>query len=183
MSEQSRRELGKNKNHSREAVMARARPASERSEQSRRCLIIERHKWETGAYKHQLQFPLDAARAFFGPDANDIEVQIRIFRPSTAPSPILQANLTVSRRYRQSATRRTNRVRAIGKIPLSFVFFEETEQAGVYDVWWEKDMAIIAAHFHRWQQAKSNQYGRGRLWLIVAAPVPRVISRVGQGVH
>jgi hypothetical protein len=154
--------------------MARART----QEPERRCLIVERHDWETGAYAHQLQFPLDAARTFFGPDANDIDVQIRMFDPSDDANPFLHAELTVSRRYGQSATRRTNRVPEIGDIPPSFVFFEESDQPGVYDLWWEIDKAIVAATFHPWRQARSNQYGRGRLWLIVPAPVLRVIARV-----
>lgn len=157
-----------------------ARRARSRGSQplARRCLVIERHDWETGAYGHQLQFPLQAAGTFFGPDASDIIVRIRIFDPADDPAPVFEADLTVSRRYGQSATRRTNRVREIGVIPRSFIFFEETDQPAVYDIWWDIDMGIVGAAFHPWHQARSNQHGRGRLWLIVPAPVPRIITRV-----
>jgi hypothetical protein len=30
------------------------------------CLIVERHRWETGGSEQQLQFVLDLAREFFG---------------------------------------------------------------------------------------------------------------------
>jgi hypothetical protein len=106
--------------------MGRARSTPGRTvAQGLRCLIIERHDWETGAYTHQLQFPLDAARTFFGPDAADMTIHVRMFDPPEDAVPFLQDDLTVSRRYGQSGTRRTNRLPAIGDIPPSFVFFEE----------------------------------------------------------
>ncbi len=145
---------------------------------TRRCLIVERHEWETGAFRHQLQFPLAAAQVFFGPPNADRNVQVRLFIPPDAPVPAVTTDMTISRRYRDSGTRRTNRLRQIGTIPSSFVFFEETGQPNVYDLWWELDKAIVAAHFHPWQQARSSQHGRGRLFAIVAAPVPRPIDHI-----
>jgi hypothetical protein len=146
--------------------------------QQRRCLIVERHDWETGAFSHQLQFPLDAAREFFGPDGNDIDVHIRLFNPPDEDAPTLEADLTVSRRYQASGTRRTNRVPELGEIPASFIFFEETDTPGTYDVWWNTDKAVVAARLHPWRQARSSQYRRGRLFMILDAPVPRVITRI-----
>src|SRR5262249_51401330 len=103
--------------------------------QSLRCLVLERHDWETGAYSHQVQFPLPAAQAFFGPPGADRNVQIRLWIPSDNPLPPSPIPLTISRRYRNSATRRTNRAPILGTIPPSFIFFQETDQPDVYDVW------------------------------------------------
>ena len=52
--------------------MAKARNSGERS--AYRCLIVERHAWETGFNQEQLQIPLAAAEQFFGPgdQARDI---------------------------------------------------------------------------------------------------------------
>jgi len=156
------------------APSARSGPSSS----PRRCLIVERHPWETGAYAHQLQFPLQAARSFFGADALDVQITIRMFDRATTATPILTKPMTISRRYGASATRRTNRVPEIGEIPAAMVFFEETTSAGVYDLWWDIDKAIVVAHLHPWNQARSNQHGRGRLWRVVNAPVLRRIRRV-----
>jgi len=147
----------------------------------RRCLIVERHKWETGAYRHQLQFPLKIADQFFGPGRTDLQIQVRVFPPSApGKSPAFVRNMAISRRYRQSATRRTNRVAAMGKIPSAFVFFQETGRPGVYDLWWLTDKAVVVARFRQceWVQARNNQHGRGRLAVIVPAPVPRRIDRM-----
>jgi len=98
--------------------------------------------------------------------------------PSDAAQPAFQKDIVVSRQYRNSGTRRTNRFPEMASVPPSFVFFQETEQSGAYDVWWQTDKAIVAAHFHGWQQGRNSQHGRGRLCIIVAAPVPRNIDRV-----
>jgi len=148
------------------------------SNPNRRCLIIEHHAWETGAFKHQLQFPLPACRAFFGPDGTDLDISVRIFLLPQADEPAFERDVTISRRYPNSSTRRTNRLPFLGSIPSSFLFFEETGRSRVYDLWWSVDKAIVAAHFHPWQQARSSQHGRGRLVKIVPAPVPRIITRV-----
>jgi len=87
--------------------------------------------------------------------------------------------MTISRES-ANGTRRTNGFPERGIIPSSFVFFQETDQANLYDFWWQTDKAIVAAKdgpLH-WQQARNTQYGRGRLSLIVAGPVPRIIDRL-----
>ena len=146
---------------------------------TRKCLIIESHEWETGARSHQLQFPLEIANRFFGPGDTDREIRVRFRFPADSVAPLFERSLTISRVYAQSSTRRTNRLMEIGLIPASFLFFEETEEASVYDLWWEKDKAIVAARFHPWYQGRNSQHGRGRLAIIVPAPVPRTIDRVG----
>jgi hypothetical protein len=145
---------------------------------ARRCLIIERHEWETGARSHQLQFPLDIANEFFGAGDVDRDIRVRFRFPADSVSPLFERDLTISRTYAQSGTRRTNRLLEMGLIPASFLFFEETEEALVYDLWWETDKAIVAARFHPWAQGRNSQHGRGRLAVIVPAPVPRGIDRV-----
>lgn len=139
----------------------------------RRCLIIERHEWETGAFSHQLQFPLDIAREFFGPAQRIID--IRVFLPATAAQPAFTRNVTISGVY-ANGTRRLNRFPQMGAVPAAFVFIEETSTPNVYNLWWQIDRPIVAARFHPWQQGKNSQYGRGRLAIIVNAPVPRLID-------
>ena len=60
-----------------------------------RCLIVERHDWETGGQEQQLQIPLAAAEDFFGPgnQTSPIQVQIQITRtaaPTATSIPFLE---------------------------------------------------------------------------------------------
>ncbi len=142
---------------------------------SRRCLIVERHEWETGGAQQQLQFVLEPARAFWGPGNADRHIEVRVFMPPEARAPAFTRRITISREYGQSGTRRTNRFREMGSLPTCFVFFEEIEMADVYDFWWQADKAIVAAQYTGWVQGHRSQYGRGRLSVIVPAPVPRPI--------
>ncbi len=141
--------------------------------QRRRCLIIERHQWETGGAEQQLQFPLAVAKAFFGKGdtARAITVRIRI-----GPTTIVK-DITISKTY-QNGTRRTNGFKEMGQFPAGFVFFQETGKPNEYDVWWQTDVAVVAARYPDWKQGKNSQYGRGRLAIIVRAPVPRPIDRI-----
>jgi hypothetical protein len=143
----------------------------------RRCLIVERHEWETGGRQQQLQFVLETARRFFGGGDKDRRIRVRVFLPPTAEQPAFQRDIVISREY-QNGTRRTNGFPEMGGIPSAFVFFEETGAAGVYDVWWQMDKAVVAARFRGWAQGRNTQYGRGRLSIIVPAPVERLIQRV-----
>jgi hypothetical protein len=148
-----------------------------RNSRKRRCLIVERHQWETGGGQQQLQFVLDTAREFFGPGDGDRVIQVRVFLPSNAPDPAYPKQVTISREYR-NGTRRVNGFPEMGAVPPSFVFFEEAAEENVYDVWWLSDKAIVAAVFRGWQQGRNTQHGRGRLSVIVRAPVERVIERI-----
>ena len=138
-----------------------------------RCLIVERHHWETGGRQQQLQFVLETAEAFFGPGTVDRTIRIRLFIPPEANVPIADRDIVISRVYRNS-TRRTNRFPEMSSCPAGFVFFEETEIDGVYDVWWQQDAAVVAARYTGWVQGNNNQNGRGRLSAIVHSPVPSV---------
>jgi hypothetical protein len=144
---------------------------------ARRCLITERHKWETGGKQQQLQFVLGTARAFFGPGNADRAIHVRVFLPARARRPAFEKDITISREY-GNGTRRTNGFPEMGSVPTSFVFFEETDTPGVYDLWWQEDKAIVAAGYRDWQQGQNSQTGRGRLATIVPARVPRVIDRL-----
>lgn len=143
----------------------------------RRCLIIERHEWETGGRQQQLQIPLEVANRFFDSEENSRSVTVRFFLPSHSPSFAFEKTVSISMRY-PNGTRRINGFEEIGSLPSCFIFFEETSETGVYNVWWDRDKAIIAARFNRWQQARRSQYGRGRLAIIVPAPVPRQIDGI-----
>ena len=143
----------------------------------RRCLIVERHDWETGGREQQLQFVLSTARQFFGPGNADRSIQVRLFIPPTASTAVVQHSITISHQYR-NGTRRTNAFPEMGSVPSSFVFFEETGARGEYDVWWQEDKALVVARFRRanWTKGRNTQHGRGRLSTIVpASVVPRRI--------
>ncbi len=144
----------------------------------RRCLIIERHIWETGGREQQLQIPLGVANQFFGTGRSSHPITVRVFLPPSATTPSFEKTVTISKAYR-NGTRRINGFSEIGGLGSCFIFFEETSNSGVYNVWWwERDKEIIAAKFNNWQQGMNSQYGRGRLAVIVPAPVPRRIDRV-----
>jgi len=143
----------------------------------RRCLIVERHKWETGTNQRQLQFVLETAHAFFGRGNVDRRIRVRVFLPADAGRPTFEKVITISHEY-TNGTRRTNGFPEMGAIPSSFVFFQETQEQAVYDVWWQTDKAIIAARYTNWRQGRNTQYGRGRLSLILNTPAPRVIDRL-----
>lgn len=147
------------------------------NQKQNRCLIVERHEWETGSSQRQLQFVLQPAASFFGSGNVDRRIRVRVFLPANARKPSFEKTIIISREYR-NGTRRTNGFPEMGTMPSSFVFFQETEVNDVYDFWWQTDKAIVAARYQGWQQGKNTQYGRGRLSLIVKGPVPRVIDRV-----
>ena len=144
---------------------------------SRRCLIVERHEWETGGHMQQLQFLLNEAKKFFGSKNKDRKIKVRVFTLSFAKEPAFTRDIVISREYK-NGTRRTNRFPEMGGFPSSFIFFEETETTDVYDLWWQMDKAIVVAKYSNWAQGGNNQYGRGRLSKIVPAPVPRPIDRI-----
>jgi len=142
---------------------------------TRRCLIVERHAWETGGRQQQLQFVLKTARDFFGPGNRDRTVTARVHLSPAAREPAFQRTITISREY-QNGTRRTNGFPEMGAVPHSFIFFQETGEPNVYDIWWQSDMPIVAARYHEWVQGGNTQHGRGRLSTIVPAPAPRPLD-------
>jgi hypothetical protein len=144
---------------------------------SRRCLIIERHHWETGGGQQQLQFVLNTARRFFGNRDRTLRIQIEIL-----PLNNRIREITISREY-YNGTRRTNGFSEIGtrlRNKTAFIFFEETNTLHRYKVWWQFDKAIVVARYLNaaWEQGGNSQYGRGRLSVIVDAPVSRRITRM-----
>jgi len=151
--------------------------ASRARNRGRRCLIVERHEWETGGRQQQLQFVLRPAADFFGPPTRDRTISIRLFVPGAARSPVVTRDIVISRLY-ANGTRRTNRFPEMGGFPAGFVFFEETGSDGTYDVWWQVDVAVVAARYTGWSQGRNTHYGRGRLSVVVPAPVRRPINRI-----
>ncbi len=149
-----------------------------------RCLIIERHAWETGAASHQLQLPLGVASNFFGQGARTIRMRLAKARQTMWECDI-SAMYGATARARGSNTRRINRLPWLGFVGHCFVFIEETDQADIYDFWVNYDVAIVAANFDNWQQAtvggsgRGGRGSRGRLWNIVNAPVAVEIARLG----
>lgn len=154
--------------------MAKKRKKSSAQARRRRCLIVERHAWETGGRQQQLQFVLEAARTFWGPGNKDRSITIRLFLPASAKSPIATKDVVISQEY-SNGTRRTNGFPEMGALETGFVFFEEAGPDNEYDVWWQADKAIVSARYEKWFQGQRSQYGRGRLSVIVPAPVPRPI--------
>jgi hypothetical protein len=123
-----------------------------------------------------LQFPLEIANNFFGPDTQDLTIQVQLYSPGkTVPS--FSGPMTISHKYK-NATRRTNKVKQMGTIPHAFVFFQETSNPNIYKVWYQRDMAIVAARYHGWTQGRSNQNRRGRLAIIVSGVIKSPIVRI-----
>lgn len=142
-------------------------------ESAMRCLIVERHDWETGAGQSQLQFVLRTAEGFFGPGGAVRRITLK-FRWGSS---LRTKRCSVSKVYR-NGTRRLNGLPEMGAIAPGFVFFQETDDPDTYDMWWQADAAVVAARYHPWDQGQNSQYGRGRLSTIVDGPVPRPIDRV-----
>ncbi len=146
----------------------------------RKCLIVERHEWETGGAKQQVQLPLEMADAFFGEGKRALHA--RVFLDPTSDMPTFeQPKASISKVYK-NGTRRINGFPELGWLGRCFIFIEETSAAGVYNVWFQAtDLQVVVAK-HRlkeWDQGKNSQYGRGRLVAIVDAPVqPRVIDHI-----
>lgn len=136
----------------------------------RRCLIVERHAWETGFAKEQIQIPLDIAAKFFGPGDRPRKITVRL-----ADAPSFSCECSISKVYKNS-TRRVNKLPYLGLLGHCFVLFEETDQTNVYDLWCEYDVAIVAARFENWTQARLSQHKRGRLAIIVPGGLGRSIT-------
>jgi hypothetical protein len=149
--------------------------AKKKASNRRRCLIVERHPWETGGAQQQLQIPLTAARKFFGGQDRKRTIRIRLWM-GTGDG--IEKEIVISKAYK-NGTRRTNGFPEMGAFPAGFVFFEESTTTGLYDVWWQDmDLQIVAAKYSNWTQGKDSQHGRGRLAKIVRAPVDRPIKHV-----
>ncbi len=137
-----------------------------------RCLIVERHPWETGFAEEQIQLPIAAFDQFFG---NDGEIEVDIYGVRNEPSPTRHVRALLSA-YTTSATRRLNRISEIGDLQQCFVFIQEIEQEGRvvgYELWWQPDVVAVMHRFSPWQQARGSQHRRGRFWTIVESPVDR----------
>ena len=137
-----------------------------------RCLIVERHEWETGFAQEQLQIPLAAATRFFGPGTSRRNIRVRI------PGGKQIYPCSVSKTHPASRTRRINGLPIVGLLGSCFVFLQETDEPDLYEMWCQYDMPIVVASIKGWEQARSSQHGRGRLVNIVNATVVRRIERM-----
>jgi len=140
-----------------------------------RCLIIERHHYETGANQAQIQFVLRTARAFFG--RNKRNLILNVFTNHNSTTPAFSTRCSISVEY-NNGTRRLNGFNHIPPNNTCFIFIQETRTPNTYDIWWSYDKAIIAAKYDNWSQGGDSQYGRGRLSKIVNEIVNKNISRV-----
>jgi hypothetical protein len=138
----------------------------------KRCLIVERHEWETGFAQEQLQIPLAAATSFFGPGTSRRNIRVRI------PGGRQIYPCSVSRTHAASHTRRINGLPIVGLLGSCFVFFQEVDEPDLFELWCQYDVPIVVARCTNWQQGRSSQHGRGRLVNIVDAPVERPIARI-----
>lgn len=140
-----------------------------------RCLVIERHAWETGFKEEQLQIPKDAYDLFFG-QPQDVDVAVYAAQGAAAPTRIAQAQVSA---YTRSATYRINGIGELGGLPPVFVFLQERAVRGgasTYELWWEADLPLVAARLRGWDKAKDSQHGRGRLWTVVRGLAPRPLT-------
>lgn len=141
------------------------------------CLIVERHSWETGGPRQQIQFPREAFDRFFGVDGN---IAVDIYASPWRNRPTRTAKAQVSEYGRPSGTCRLNKVFEISNVGPVFVLIQELpeERDGLraYELWWERDLALVAAKFDGWDKARDSQYGRGRVWTIVDGDVERPVS-------
>lgn len=137
-------------------------------------LIVERHAWETGAGRQQIQIPRDAFTGFF-PGTGRIDVDVYASPWLRNPTRRINAQLSY---YSQSSTYRLNRIYEIANIGAAFIAIQKEDQAGVvtYALWWELDLALVAAKFDGWEKARDSQHGRGRVWAIVDAQVDRPVG-------
>lgn len=128
-----------------------------------KCLILEKHVWETGKKGSQIQIPLEAAERFFGAGNRTRFIELK-YKLQNSPTQSHRCSVSV---IYQNGTRRINGLPIIGELGHCFVFIKETTVSGVYDFWWDFDLAQVASKYSNWQKGRDNQYGRGRLVNIV----------------
>ncbi len=143
----------------------------------RKCLILESHLYETGFSSEQVQIPLNIANSFFGSGEKAKKITINVFLNNSKKAPTFSKQITISKEYKNK-TRRINGFPELSYFHSSFIFFEQTTKADVYDVWFSFDKTIIAAKFNKWKQGNNSQHFRGRLAIIVDAPVKRTIDHI-----
>lgn len=137
-----------------------------------RTLIVERHAWETGGSGNQVQIPTQAFNEFFaGPGPIDVDV----YAAPSLSTPTRSGQAQVAS-YPESGTHRINMIPELATLPTTFVVIQEETPGSKYSIWWEFDLALVAAKFDGWVKAQDSQYGRGRVWVVVDEPVPRPIT-------
>lgn len=150
-----------------------------------RCLIVERHPYETGKDQKQPQIPAAAFKAFFSTGG---QIQIHLFRdgqPVRAGTALASAYTKSKSGKRASETYRLQSIKEFKNLPSGFIFVEEVQGASGalshYDVWFRKDKAgvlndLIPAHGAFNVAPKGKMPSRGRLYKIVNAPVSKTLG-------
>lgn len=144
---------------------------------SKKCLILESHSYETGFSGEQIQIPMSIAKSFFGRENKTTPITVNVFLVPARKTATYSKKVSISKVYKNK-TRRINGFYELSDFHSSFVFIEQTVKKDTYDVWFSNDKAIIAAKFTGWKQGKNSQHNRGRLAIIVNAPVDRTNNRI-----
>lgn len=138
------------------------------------CLIVERHPWETGAGRQQLQIPKAAFSSFF---AGPGKIEVDIYGSPWLTKPTRTITAQVSAYKKPSGTYRLNKIFEIANVGHVFILMQDaplgTTGLPRYELWWERDVALVASRFKNWTKAKDSQYGRGRVWTIAKTKVQR----------
>ena len=113
-----------------------------------------------------------------GSGAKTVPITINVYLAPRNNKVTYSKKVSISKVYKKSQTRRINGFYELSAFHSSFVFIEQTDIINNYDVWFSFDKAIIAAKYKNWVQANNSQYNRGRLAIIIDAPVDRIINRI-----
>lgn len=150
-----------------------------------RCLIVERHPYETGKDQKQPQIPAKPFAAFFGTGGN-ITVQLfedGVFKRS-GTGLASAYNKKGKTGKRASETYRLQSIEEFKNLPPGFFFIQEVMAGGAvthYEIWFRQDKAavlneIVPTHGPFDVAPKGAMPTRGRMHKIVSAPVDKVIG-------
>lgn len=142
-----------------------------------KCLILESHSYETGFAGEQVQIPIGIANSFFGKGDKTTSITINVYLNPASKKVTYTKKVSISKAYKNK-TRRINGFNELSAFHSSFIFIEQTDTKNVFNVWFSFDKAIIAAKYSGWSQANNSQHNRGRLAIVVDAPVDRKINRI-----
>jgi hypothetical protein len=150
-----------------------------------RCLIVERHPYETGKDQKQPQIPSKPFAAFFGPGGN---ITVELFEDGVFKRRVIGLASAYNRRgktgKRASETYRLQSIEEFKNLPPGFFFIEEVLAGGIvthYEIWFRQDKAavlndIVTTHGPFEVAPKGAMPSRGRMHKIVSAPVSKVIG-------
>lgn len=150
-----------------------------------RCLIVERHPYETGKDQKQPQIPQAPFGAFFG-SGGTIGIELfddgKSVRSGTALASAY--NKKGKSGKRSSETYRLQSIPEFKNLPPGFIFVQEVLDGGTlshYEVWFRKDKAavlneLVPIHGAFDVAPRGKMPVRGRLHKIVSAPINKTIG-------